>query len=214
MNKCLLCVLTAVCAHFAAVPTHADTVAFAAIAGDGGQDYLAVAGDTLGYSFTLAGTTTVTQVGFYDYNGDGLSAATPVTIWNAGGTALASATVPAGTNSNELNGYLYVTLGAPVTLPAGTYTIGGYDGSNSDYVGFFATITPASGITYGGSRSGGGTADPTGDPNNFSNSYFGPNFQFGVPEPSTWVAIAAGAFLLGVASPRRHVVRAPKRQMS
>ena len=99
--------------------TRADTPAFISP----GAKLTYISG-TVGYTFTLAGATKVTQLGFFDIGADGLRAAVPVTIWNNSGAALLTATIPAGTNANEVGQYLYVSLNTPVTLTAGTYTIG------------------------------------------------------------------------------------------
>ena len=187
MKKLALVVLAAV----AAVAARADTVGFTTTGG------IALSGalfDTLGYTFTLAAPIQVTQLGFWDFNANGLEAAVPVTLWNSAGTVQATATVPAGTMAGELNQYLYVTLATPVTLSAGTYTLGGYvTGGDAAFQGGLTTITPAAGITYGASRAGTGTGDPTTDAFNNPRSYFGPNFQFVVPEPSTWALLWLGS---------------------
>ena len=92
----------------------------------------------------------------------------------------------------------------PVTLPAGTYTIGGYlmTTDTNDSVQRYATITPAPGIRYGESRFIYGSA--IADPNSSGSigAYFGPNFQF-VPEPSTWTLLGVGAGVLGLTLRRR-----------
>ena len=94
----------------------ADTVAFSnSIAGPA----VGLSGFTFGYTFTLSNTVSVTKLGFYDYNGDGLINATPVTIWNSSGVQQASATLPAGMDT-LVNGYIYATLAAPVCPTAGT----------------------------------------------------------------------------------------------
>ena len=199
MKKLVPALLTL--AAFAAVTARADTVGFTTAGG------FALSGalfDTLGYTFTLAAPIQVTQLGFWDFNANGLEAAVPVTLWNSAGTVQATATVPAGANANELNQYLYVTLATPVTLAAGTYTLGAYvTGGDDAFQGQITTITPAAGITYGASRAGTGTGDPTTDVFNNPRSYFGPNFQFVVPEPSTWAMLGSGVVGAGVTVLRR-----------
>ena len=161
---------------------------------------------TSGYTFTLANSIQITQLGFWDYQANGLSAAVPMTIWNGTGTTQATATVPAGTTTGEINQYLYVTLATPVTLATGTYPLGGYVTNSNDFVQYnVATITGATRVTYGATRSVSGNAYPAGNAIINSNGYFGPNFQFAnaVPELSTWAAVAAGAGLLGLTMRRR-----------
>jgi hypothetical protein len=155
---------------------------------------------TFGWSFTLSSAVFVTNLGYFDFTADGLDDAHPVAIWSgAGGTPLAFATVPAGTGAALLNNFRYVAI-APVFLPPGTYTIGGYSPAFTDSVGVVAgTITTAPGITFTGSRSaqGVGLMFPSGNTQGFPNGCFGPNFQF-VPEPSTTALAlvgAAGGFL-------------------
>ena len=69
--------------------------------------------------------------------------------------------MPAGTTAGEINQYLYVTLATPVTLTAGTYTVDGYITNLNDIYQYnVATITAATGVTYGAPRLGGGNAYP------------------------------------------------------
>ena len=81
-------------------------------------------------------------------------------------------------------------------LVPGTYTIGGFYAGNTDFSLDAASITGASGLSYGGTRSATGFTFPSGDAFVDLNSYFGPNFQFitgvGVPTPdsrSTWALL-------------------------
>ncbi|MBE7158263.1 MAG: hypothetical protein INR62_07480, partial [Rhodospirillales bacterium] len=76
MKKLVLVVLVVL----AAVAARADTVGFTTAGG------IALSGalfDTLGYTFTLATPIQVTQLGFWDFNANGLEAAVPVTLWNS-----------------------------------------------------------------------------------------------------------------------------------
>ena len=203
MKNLILSTLAAVfLASLAAPALHADTVGFATTGG-------LLAGpntDTLGYTFIVSAPVRVTQLGYWDYQANGLLTAVPVTIWNSNGTALASATVPAGTATGEINQYLYTPLGTPLILDIGTYTIGAYDTNPADPVQFnVTTISSAAGITYGAPRLNFGNAYPTGNMGgpNGSNGYFGPNFQF-VPEPSTWALLVVGVAGLGLMLCQRH----------
>jgi hypothetical protein len=109
---------------------------------------------TFGWSFTLASPLQVTDLGYFDLFSDGLTDAHQVAIWtSAGGAPLISATIPAGTGASLLNGVRYVAI-SPFTLPAGTYTIGGFSQTNSDAVAAEdSSISTAPGITYNGARS-------------------------------------------------------------
>ena len=204
MKKLSLTCFLAVCAALATPALRADTIGFTTTGGSltGNPN-----GNSNGYTFTLANTVSVTQLGFYDSGADGLSAAIPVTIYStaASHAVLANATVPAGTGT-ELNGYIYVTLATPVTLPAGTYLIAAYSAGNTDYLLYnVTTVTGATGITYGGAMRGAGTGYPA-TPVTGVNAYFGPNFQIFsavVPEPSTWALLIVGVVGLGFVTLRR-----------
>lgn len=77
----------------------------------------------LGYEFTTgASPLSVTALGIYDTTTDGFSGfngAHGVGLWNTSGTLLATVTVAAGIQALT-NGFAFVSLGAPVTLLAGT----------------------------------------------------------------------------------------------
>jgi hypothetical protein len=118
-----------------------------------------------------------------------------VTIWTSTGTQLLQVTIPAGTGATLTDGFRYVSI-APFLLVPGTYTIGGFYAGNTDFSLDGASITGASGLSYGGTRSAIGFTFPSGDAFVVPNSYFGPNFQFitgvGVPTPdsgSTWALL-------------------------
>ena len=97
-------------------------------------------------------TTQVTSLGYYDFQANGLAEAHPVGIFSSTGTLLASATVPAGTAGTLLESFRYVPISA-LTLPAGTYTIGGFTSSTLDVIAIAATtINTIPGVTYLGSR--------------------------------------------------------------
>jgi hypothetical protein len=126
-----------------------------------------------------------------------------ITIWGSTGAFVTSATVPANGGTLD-NGFRYVSV-APLTLAAGTYTIGAYfpalsnppSGDPTAVQAF--TVTTAAGVTYNGGKSASGNGFPSGDLFGDANSYFGPNFQFtapptnGVPESaSTWTLLLFG----------------------
>jgi VPDSG-CTERM motif len=144
----------------------------------------------------------VTQLGLWDQNNDGLNTSHDVNIWTSTGMLLATTTIPSGTGATLTNGFRYVSIPS-VLLPAGSYTIGGFYSTNSDLAAIqVSTITTASGVTYNGSRSAGGFVFPTGDPAGRPNSYFGPNFQFSVPDTGTTCSLL-GLSLMGLAFLRR-----------
>jgi hypothetical protein len=184
--------------------TRADTIAFS-ISG-GGLFRTAVDG-TFGYSFTLSSAVTVTHLGLFDFGNDGLITSHAVTIWTSTGTQLIQTTIPAGTGGTLLDGFRYVSI-APLTLTAGTYTIGGFYAALSEdrFLSFVPSITGASGVSYGGSRSADGFVFPIGNVFGFPNGWFGPNFEFttGVPTPDSGSTVSLLGFgLLGLAALRR-----------
>ena len=192
-----------IAALMAVCPTlmRADTIALSFTGGslgNAGQDL------TFGYAFTLSSSVLVTQLGLWDQGNDGLNTSHDVTIWTSTGTQEAQVTIPSGTGATLTNGFRYVSISS-VLLPAGSYTIAGFYSANSDLFAFSAsTITPASGVTYNGSKSEGGFAFPTGDIFSEPNSYFGPNFQFTVPTPDAGSTVSLlGCALLGLAVLRR-----------
>jgi VPDSG-CTERM motif len=201
-------VIAALIAFYPA-PTRAGTIAFS-ITNPPTTFNVGQGQDTLGYAFTLSSQVTVTDLGFWDQGSNGLGNSRQVTIWNSLGVKEAQGTVLSGTMSPITNGFRYVSI-APVVLPAGSYTIGAfYPTLASDEAGILVgTITPASGITYGGSRAIEGDAFPPNDAFTLQNSYFGPNFQFtttsSVPDTGTTCSLF-GLSLAGLAFLRRKIL--------
>ena len=75
---------------------------------------------TLGYQFTTgASALSVSALGFYDAGTAGLNYAHDVGLWTAGGTLLATVSVPAGVNTLT-NTFAFVNLGSSVVLSANT----------------------------------------------------------------------------------------------
>ncbi|WP_309712591.1 DUF4082 domain-containing protein [Armatimonas sp.] len=167
-----------------------------------------VTGFTVGYTFTVgASAISVTDLGFWDQDQDGLFLSHPITIWNGSGTSLGTATVPSGTGATLDNAYRYVSLGgSPIALAAGqTYTIGAFfpnpgfpnpsDNSPDSISG--GSITAASGIALGAARFNPFNAFPTGDIVG-TGQYMAPNFKFtasgggAAPEPGTLALLALG----------------------
>ena len=94
-------------------------------------------GLNIGHIFTVASTNIqISDLGVYDYAGDGLNAAHAVTLFaNVGGTYVpvpgGSVTVPAGTSAPLLNGYRFRPLPMPVSLPPATYAVIAYQMNGS-----------------------------------------------------------------------------------
>jgi len=198
--------LTAALVAFCPLQTRANTIA---LSFTGGTSDFPNTDETLGWAFTLSSPVLVTDLGLWDQNNDGLFVSHVVTIWTSTGTLEAQGTIPSGTGATLTNGFRYVSI-APVLLPAGSYTIGGfYSPTDSDQIVTSAsTITTASGVIYDGSRIGLGFAFPPIDISGVPNSNFGPNFQFStrtsVPDAGTTGSLF-GLSLMGLAFLRRKI---------
>jgi hypothetical protein len=139
-------------------------------------------GATLGSQFSVGNSCTVTHLGVYDHNQDGLAANTPVGLWSASGVLLASTTVQKHDPLNR--SCRYHELSAPVALAANArYYVGAYY-PTSDYYGWqpltFATDARIAFISYGYRT--GGLAIPNerqGSEGDGFNGYFGANFLLG-----------------------------------
>jgi hypothetical protein len=94
---------------------------------------------TFGSEFTVDSACSVSALGFYDHNQDGISGSNPVGLWDNTGTLLAMTSV---SNADALRGvFRYHALASPVALTAGqNYRIGaltnGIDASAFDAPGF------------------------------------------------------------------------------
>ena len=146
---------------------------------------------TLGYSFTVGNIpVVVTDLGYYDENGDGLQKDHLVGIWDNSGNLLGSTTVLAG-NKNLDGKYRYQSLSKSIILETNTtYVIGGQ--ANYEAVGrsgiikgleinpLLSSLGTKSLYTYGAALN-----LPT--KNHWEGPiYAGPNFKLeAVPEPST-----------------------------
>ena len=180
---------------------------------EGGSD------GTSGSVFTANTSLWITALGIWDGRGS-LVNAHDVGLWTAGGSLLASVTVPSGTGAPYVNGYRWVNLSAPVPLTAGnTYVLGAafpYDGSaqgdflqgSSNVYGVipidpnFTLLSPASINT-----SSYGLTFPTDTTSNTGIlGLFGPNLEAVtvVPEPSsTAIFVAAISFFFIFKTPAR-----------
>ena len=79
-------------ACFALSPmARAETIAFSISGGSNITNFL---GLTAGYAFTVSSPIMVTNLGFFDFDGDGLIQSHVVTIWTSTGTQLAQASIP------------------------------------------------------------------------------------------------------------------------
>jgi len=80
---------------------------------------------TVGNMLAILKPRTVDKLGVFDAGGDGLTTAHEVGIWRLRtGELVASATVPAGTKGELIDGFRYVKLPKPVDLKRSAYRIG------------------------------------------------------------------------------------------
>jgi hypothetical protein len=96
--------------------------------------------DTLGWSFRPLSEMQLTDLGFYDADGDGLLGAHRVGVWNSAGGLLADVFVPAGTAAALQSGYRYVSVPALTLLPGETYVIGATAQGLPNFKGLEVTV--------------------------------------------------------------------------
>jgi Domain of unknown function (DUF4082) len=152
---------------------------------------------TLGDIFTPAENITVTSLGLFDYQDNGLGEAHEVGIFNQSGALLASALVSAGTVSPLVGHFRYAAI-APLALTAGqTYIVAALYHTASDVMGY-ANIGKVAGDPFIGldgfaARYAIGSTTmsfPTGTILASAPFYIGPNFEFTVDPPPNSVSVA------------------------
>ena len=153
---------------------------------------------TLGWAFTLNNNVTVTSLGFTTRSGATSTVDNKVTIFKADGNAVTIGTVLANT-AVDGNGFSWTnSLTGPTQLAAGNYVIGALipDGHFlQKALGTFSSdVTWTNGMFKNNAD---GFPDTTGDTLSAGTyEYFGPNFQYAVPEPTSLGLLATGSLLI------------------
>ena len=160
---------------------------------------------TFGTPFTVGSAgITITSLGFFDQDGDGLLSPHQVGIFNAAHTLLGSVTVPSGTAATLHDGTRWMALATPIALAANTsYMLAGGVLATGDKVNIStaAQVTVDPGFTLG-----------TGVTYTFGSSFtypsttlipgsygFGTNMESAsaVPEPSTYALLCISLGVVG-----------------
>jgi hypothetical protein len=173
------------------------------VSGNYGADG-SIFGDTIGYSFTVKSSPlSVTKLGVFDYQTNGLSKTNFVGLWDNTGVLLASVTIGRRTSAPLIGAFRWVDLSVPVMLEAlSTYRIGAMaDGGEVYYSGRipegqFSGTSETTNVVFNGTVRN-NSFDTFSYPRTSPSAGFaviGPNATFDVvPEPSTYALLAMTA---------------------
>jgi hypothetical protein len=162
---------------------------------------------SVGWEFNVLAPITVTGLGWYDQNADGLQLAHTVGIWNSSGTLLTSALVAQGT-TDPLDGLFRTIAITPLILAPGTgYIVGGQNfNANTEQLAFGVTPTTVSSISFvaGQFSNIDGIFERPTNPTGVPTCCWGPSFSItGVPEPNAAALCGFGLVPLGLVMYRR-----------
>jgi hypothetical protein len=177
----------------------------------------------VGWQFSLLQAMTVSQVGWYDDSGTGLSRNFQVGLWDnsvVGGPQLlgdptSGILIPGGTQATLNGHYRVIDLPTPLSLQPGNYVLAGLDSATTpDVIKFVgnANFQNPSYLTVGAPTEAGDCPTFSGDfmePNCFlalPGLELGPMLFTAVPEPGTVLLAIVG--VLGLAAMRRRRVNA------
>jgi hypothetical protein len=170
-------------------------------------------GSTSGWAFSVTSGITVTALGVWDDEADGLGASSIASLWNGAGTLLGSVNV---TDASALvasalgsGGWRTEDLVSAIYLAPGNYAVGAQLRDDSPRVLLNASFATISEITFlGGRYSGGGTDSGVLFPGTGIGAVFGPTlftaeFTADVPLPASALLLLGGIGALGAARRRR-----------
>lgn len=159
---------------------------------------------TIGTPFTVGSSgKTITSLGYFDKDGDGLASAHMVGIYTLGQTLLGSVEVPAGTSAPYHNNSRWAALGSPITLSANTtYMLAARMPGDSAITGSQFQATIGSGYSLGGAGLSGYSYNFSAGfnyPNSSAGgSYlYGPNFEAGAEAPEPGQLAMMSVVILG-----------------
>ncbi|MCP9929794.1 hypothetical protein KBY82_03255 [Cyanobium sp. AMD-g] len=171
---------------------------------------------TVGWDFRVNAPRTINQLGVYDSNANGLAFPTQVGLWNrsAGGSLLATATVPGGTLGTLLGQFRYVGITSLTLLPGVTYALGAQYSVPFSPDAFQGALTGSSSFApwisyFGGTYVGAGSLSlPT--VTNQPVSFYGPN----IASTSTPLSVPGPLPILGVIAVARFSRKLRQRKKS